>query len=180
MAHKFQARWNFLNGSGAIDGKCVIVLLISSHLILALQSLDPCQVGQFQYPTSWQETIESLRNQDDDGNKNVTNLRIWQRNTIVLHALAWTCTWRTHFASVMTLSNYKIIAEMRIFQMTFSLSSTSSLLKLPNAFALTRFLMKLFLLTGLLLEHSGFSVTGCHTWGGSQKIVLVSSWADWG
>ena len=31
--------------------------------------------------------LGSLSNYDDDGNKNVTNLHIWQRKTIVLHAL---------------------------------------------------------------------------------------------
>ena len=31
--------------------------------------------------------IGSLRNHDDDGNKNVTNLHIWLWKTIVLHAL---------------------------------------------------------------------------------------------
>ena len=31
--------------------------------------------------------LRSLRNHDDDGNKNVTNLHIWLSKTIVLHAL---------------------------------------------------------------------------------------------
>ena len=37
----------------------------------------------------------------------------------------------THFVSVMTLNNLKIIAETLHFQMTFLLSSTSCLLKIP-------------------------------------------------
>ena len=33
------------------------------------------------------ELLGSLRNHDDDGNKNLTNLHIWRWKTIVLHAL---------------------------------------------------------------------------------------------
>ena len=108
--------------------------------------------------------IESLRNHDDDGNKNLTNLHIWQWKTIVLQALhvhfssfdilktfsfflrremtcfavVWT-TWawwqmfnfvflcpkrwfqfnsrivRTHFSSILTLNNWKMIAETRSY-----------------------------------------------------------------
>ena len=41
---------------------------------------------------------------------------------------------RTHFSSIMTLNNWKMIAvtSSHTFQMTFSLSSTSCLLRLPN------------------------------------------------
>ena len=109
--------------------------------------------------------LGSLRNYDDDGSKNVTNLHIWQWETTVLHALHvqfsfldisqmvsfLSTTWNdlfcicvddvsiwpqmfnfvflylkrwfqfnsrivgTHFASVMTLNNWEIIAETRSY-----------------------------------------------------------------
>ena len=102
--------------------------------------------------------LGSLSNHDDDGNKNPTNLHIWQWKTVFLHALhvyissfdilktfsfflrreitcfavVWT-TWAyvdtfcplcpkrwfqinsRHFSSIMTLNNWKIIAEKRSY-----------------------------------------------------------------
>ena len=107
-------------------------------------------------------TIRSLSNHDDDGNKNPTNLHIWQWKTVFLHALhvhfsffdfadvlVLSTTWndlfcscvddvsiwwqlfsfillcpkcwfqfnsrivRTHFSSIMSLNNWKMIAETR-------------------------------------------------------------------
>ena len=107
--------------------------------------------------------IGSLSNHDNDGNKNPTNLHIWQWKTVFLHALhvhfsfldilktfsfflwremtcfavVWT-TWahdqkcsilssyvpstdsnswmvRTHFSSMMTLNNWKMITETRSY-----------------------------------------------------------------
>jgi len=104
--------------------------------------------------------IGNLSNHDDDGNKNPTNLHIWQWKTVFLHVfhvhfsffedvLVLSTTWndlfcscvddvsiswpmfnfvfscpkrwfqfnsrivRTHFSSIMSLHNWKMIAEMR-------------------------------------------------------------------
>ena len=109
--------------------------------------------------------LGSLSNHDDDGNKNPTNLHIWQRKTVTVflhalhvyffifwhfeHVLVLSTTWndlfcscvddvslwwqlfnfvflclkrwfqlnfwivRTHFTSIMSLNNWKMIAEMR-------------------------------------------------------------------
>ena len=143
---------------------------ITYNLNLGRQKLSPIAIG-------------SLRNHDDDGNKNPRNLHIWQWKTVFLHALHvhfvfWhfkdvlvlSKTWndlfcccvddvcirwqmfnfvflcpkgwfqfnsrmvRAHFSSIMTLNNWKMIAETRsyILQMKFSLPWTSCLLKLPN------------------------------------------------
>ena len=51
--------------------------------------------------------LGSLSNHDDDGNKNPKNLHIWQWKTVFLHALT--------FWSIMTLSNWKMIAERRSY-----------------------------------------------------------------
>ena len=40
--------------------------------------------GEERYVTT---LIGSLRNHDDDGNKNLTNLHIWRWKTVFLHAL---------------------------------------------------------------------------------------------
>jgi len=102
-------------------------------------------------------TPGSLSNHDDNGNKNPTNLHIWQWQTVFLHALhvnfssfdiskTWnnlfcSCVddvsiwwqmfnfalclkrWfqfnsrivRTHFSSIMTLNNWKMIAEKKSY-----------------------------------------------------------------
>ena len=110
-------------------------------------------------------TFGSLSNHDDDGNKNLSNLHIWQWKTVSLHALHvhissfdilktfsfflrrehdQFCSWaddvsiwwemlifvflcpkrwfqfnhrivRTHFSSIMTLSNWKMIAKPRSY-----------------------------------------------------------------
>ena len=39
------------------------------------------------HTTTWNFILGSLSNHDDDGNKNPTNLHIWQRKTVFLHAL---------------------------------------------------------------------------------------------
>ena len=49
-------------------------------------------------------TIESLRNHDDDGNKNPTNLHIWQWKTVFLHALHVHFSIFWHFVDVLVLS----------------------------------------------------------------------------
>jgi len=107
--------------------------------------------------------LGSLSNHDDDGNKNPTNLHIWQWKTVFLHALHvlfhlltfwrrsrffYDVKWpvlqlcgrrehmmtnvefcllsqvlvqfnsrifRTHFSSIMTLNNWKMIAETRSY-----------------------------------------------------------------
>ena len=45
------------------------------------------------FPRSGVILVGSLSNHDDDGNKNPTNLHIWQWKTIFLHAL------HVHFSS---------------------------------------------------------------------------------
>ena len=46
------------------------------------------------------ESLEELSNHDDDGNKNPTNLHIWQWKTVFLHAL------RAHFSSFDILKTF--------------------------------------------------------------------------
>ena len=63
----------------------------------------------------------SLSNHDDDGNKNPTNLHIWQYFARQIFDFVFLCpkrwfqfnsrTVRTHFSSIMTLNNWKMIAE---------------------------------------------------------------------
>ena len=132
--------------------------------------------------------IGSLSNHDDDGNKNSTNLLIWQWKTVFLHALhvhlscfdIWhfedvlvlSTTWndlfcncvgdvgiwwqifnfvflfpkrwfqfnsrivnlRAHFSSIMSLNNWKMIAETRsyIFRCRSRLRRRRVCFKLPN------------------------------------------------
>ena len=52
-------------------------------------------------------TIESLSNHDDDGNKNPTNLHIWQRKTLFLHAL------HVHFSSFDILKTFNFSFFLR-------------------------------------------------------------------
>ena len=153
----------------------------SLHAIIVLYLLHFITTRVYYY------LLGSLSNHDDDGNKNPTNLHIWQWKTVFLHALhvhfscfdilktfsfflqremtcfsvVWT-TW-AYVDSCSILSSYvpsagsKSIPEqledifqakwLRIiekwkaklhFQMTFSLPSTSCLLKLPTILSYRR------------------------------------------
>ena len=61
----------------------ILNLIVIRPLNFALKRGNVCGL----WPGAVNCTIRSIRNHDDDGNKNVTNLHIWLWKTIVLHAL---------------------------------------------------------------------------------------------
>ena len=123
--------------------------------------------------------LGSLSNYDNDGNNNVSNWHTWLWKTTVLHALHVHFSFLdnsqpfsffprreiTCFAVVWTTWAWwpifnLVFLTLILFQLTFSLPSTSSLLKLPNIYCYLQF--QLSSLTSTMLEfvpHSLKSLT---------------------
>ena len=90
----------------------VVILCLSCNLVTSSKNSSNKKNSN----TLYSSLIESLSNHDDDGNKNPTNLHIWQWKTVFLHAL------HVHFSSFGILKTFSFFlrSEMTSFAVVWT------------------------------------------------------------